>query len=80
MKRSFFKKQNPGNIVFLGVFHWRARHDSNVRPTESESVALSNWATGACRIDDYSIAGIESKELFPSRQEEAGSRLHITQP
>lgn len=25
---------------------WYARHDSNVRPTESESVTLSSWATG----------------------------------
>ena len=26
---------------------WRARQDSNLRPSESESDALSNWATGA---------------------------------
>ena len=48
---------------------WRARHDSNVRPTESESVALSSWATGT-RLHDYSTFRRRCKWLsliFPRR-------------
>ena len=34
---------------------WRARRDSNPRPTDSKSGALSSWATGAwCRQDGVS--------------------------
>ncbi len=53
---------------------WRARHDSNVRPTESESVALSSWATGT-RLNYYSIFRRRCKWLsliFPRRS--AGGR------
>ena len=33
--------------ISRGKILWYARLDSNQRPTESESVTLSNWATGA---------------------------------
>ena len=36
---------------FCGDFFWCARSDSNQRPTESESVTLSSWATGAYLSD-----------------------------
>lgn len=46
---SDFQKEIGASDIKLAPM-WRARHDSNVRPTESESVALSNWATSAYEI------------------------------
>ena len=51
---SDFQKEIGASDIKLAPM-WRARHDSNVRPTESESVALSSWATGT-RIEYYSIS------------------------
>ena len=44
------KEKDPGFQENQGLFHWRTRRDSNPRPSESESDALSNWATGTWRM------------------------------
>ena len=35
------------DITITPWIHWYARQDSNLRPTDSKSGALSSWATGA---------------------------------
>ena len=42
-------------IVITPWFNWYARQDSNLRPTDSKSGALSSWATGVWVI--MAIAG-----------------------
>ena len=37
------------------LFYWYARQDSNLRPTDSKSGALSSWATGAEAIRPLQI-------------------------
>ena len=47
---SFIKKhakKDPHCKKYGSIFIWYARCDSNAWPTESESVTLSSWATGA---------------------------------
>ena len=45
------------NLSCLGrqkrFLSWRTGQDSNLRPTESESVARSSWATGAYAVNEY---------------------------
>ena len=40
-------KKRLGNSAITPCFYWYARQDSNLRPTDSKSGALSSWATGA---------------------------------
>jgi len=47
---SLKKHRKPTKIHDLGGFSWYARHDSNVRPTESESVTLSSFVVFVVRI------------------------------
>lgn len=46
--------------IFFGRISWPARQDSNLRPQESESCALSSWATGS-----YSVFRARSRASVP---------------
>ena len=46
------------------AFYWYARLDSNQRPSESESDALSNCATGAFTICYYTICSLKMQPFF----------------
>lgn len=49
-KKPHRKAQNWLNHA---VFHWPARRDSNPRPLESESTAISSFATGGYLLTSY---------------------------
>ena len=67
-KKPHRKTQNRLNHA---VFHWPARRDSNPRPSESESAAISSFATGG-----YSIICLFKATVILPRLPEKSNRSH----
>ena len=49
------RTEKPWKNKEFSVLFWYARLDSNQRPSESESDALSSWATGACCLQRITV-------------------------
>ncbi len=62
---------------FVEVLYWPARRDSNPRPSESESAAISSFATGGYRLFSLRFAlPFEDEQLAEKIVDEDYYNLH----